>query len=632
MRKTFFLFLLLCSSALVFSQNEGEKTKKQKKEKPPVTLYKIISAKRDTTFLDTSLSVQRDYKFNYLRKDNFELQEFANVGQPYNNLAYEFDNINLKPLFVAQSHHFGYREIEDMEYYNLPTPLTELYFKTAFKQGQQLDAFFSLNTSEQFNFSIAYKGVRSLGAYQHALTSTGDFRFTANYRTKNNRYHILAHVLALDLINEENGGLTDESVLLFQNDNSDFRDRGRLEVNFQNAENELKGFRVYGKQEFELITKKDSTDQNRLIIGNVISFEDKSYVYEQDSPFDSYGESYKTSGLYKKSTLEDFNVQGYSRFENNYIGSLSAFIGYTDYNFGYNTVIIFDEGRITNRLKGNLVQAGAAYKKSYRGFELFGEGAINISGDYDGNFLKAGASYLIKNTHKVSAEIKTHSAAPNFNFLLNQSDYINYNWQNNYDNIKTQQLTVNFESDKIANLSLSYTGIDKYTYFTIKENDSTPTPWQYGDRVDYVKVKLQKEFRYKKFGLENTLLYQNALSGEEVLKLPSFITRNTLYFEDHWFKKALFMQTGLTFKYYSNYMMNGYDPVLAEFYVQDDVELGGYPQFDIFFNARVQQIRIYFKYENFNALFSSTNDYFSAPGYPYRDAVIRFGIVWNFLM
>ncbi len=161
MRKTFFLFLLLCSSALVFSQNEGEKTKKQKKEKPPVTLYKIISAKRDTTFLDTSLSVQRDYKFNYLRKDNFELQEFANVGQPYNNLAYEFDNINLKPLFVAQSHHFGYREIEDMEYYNLPTPLTELYFKTAFKQGQQLDAFFSLNTSEQFNFSIAYKGVRS---------------------------------------------------------------------------------------------------------------------------------------------------------------------------------------------------------------------------------------------------------------------------------------------------------------------------------------------------------------------------------------------------------------------------------------------------------------------------------------
>ena len=59
------------------------------------------------------------------------------------------------------------------------------------------------------------------------------------------------------------------------------------------------------------------------------------------------------------------------------------------------------------------------------------------------------------------------------------------------------------------------------------------------------------------------------MSGDEVLKLPSFITRNTLYFEDQWFKKALFIQTGIIFKYYSKYMMNAYDPVLAEFYVQD---------------------------------------------------------------
>ena len=632
MHKTFFLFLLLCSSAIVFSQNGGERPEKKNKEKPPITLYEIISAKRDTTFLDTSLTIQRYYKFNYLRKDNFELQQFSNVGQPYNDLSYDFDNVNLKPLFLAQSHHFGYREIEDMDYYNLPTPLTELYFKTAFKQGQQLDAFFSINTSKQFNFSIAYKGVRSLGAYQHSLTSTGDFRFTTNYHTKNNRYNIFAHVMALDLINQQNGGLTDESVLLFESNNSEFKDRGRLEVNFQDAENELKGFRVYGKQEFELITKKDSTDQNKLFIGNVMSFEDKSYVFKQDVPFDDYGESYKTSDLYKKGKLEDFNIQGYTRFENNYIGSLSAFIGYTNYNYGYNSVIIFDDGRIANRLKGNLVQAGASYKKTYKGFELFGKGAINISGDYDGNYLKTGASYLIKNAHKISAEIKTHTTAPNFVFLLNQSDYINYNWQNNFDNIKTQQLKVDFESDKIANLSLNYTGIDKYTYFVIKENDSTPTPQQYGERVDYVKVKLQKELKFKKFGLDNTLLYQNALNGEDVLKLPQFITRNTLFFEDHLFKKALFMQTGVTFKYYSNYMMNGYDAVLAEFYVQNDKELGGYPQFDIFFNARVQQIRFYFKYENFNALFSRTNTYFSAPGYPYRDAVIRFGIVWNFLM
>ncbi len=632
MYKTFLLLLFICSSAVVFSQNGEGKPKKGKKEKPSITLYKIVSARQDTTFVDTSLTIQRDYKFNYLRKDNFELQEFANVGQPYNTLAYEFDKTNIKPLFVAQGHHFNYLEIEDMKYFNVPTPVTELYFKTAFKQGQQMDAFFTINTSEQFNFSAAFKGVRSLGAYQHNLTSTQDFRFTTNYHTKNNRYHIIAHLTSQDLLNEVNGGLTDESVQFFQSNDNDFKDRGRLEVKFQDAENELKGFRIYGKQEYELIAKKDSTDQNKLVIGNVLSFEDKTFLYAQDQPFKEYGESYVTSGLWKKASLEDFNVQGYARFENDFIGSLTAFIGYTDYNYGYDTKLILDGNEITNRLKGNLVQAGASYNKYYKGFELFAEGEFNISGDFNGNLLKVGASYLLNDSQKISADIKTQSVAPNFNFLLFQSDYLNYNWQNDFNNVKTQQLNVAFASEKIANISLSYTGIDDYTYFTIKANDSTPTPHQYNERVDYVKVKLQKEFRYKKFGLENTILYQNALSGEEVLKLPQFITRNTLYFEDNWFKKALFVQTGIGFKYYSSYAMNGYDAVLGEFYVQETNELGGYPQFDIFFNARVQQVRFYFKYENFNALFSGTNDYFSAPNYPYRDAVIRFGIVWNFFM
>ncbi|MBT8211180.1 MAG: hypothetical protein KJP14_11700, partial [Eudoraea sp.] len=35
--------------------------------------YKIISHQRDTTFLDTTLTIQKEYRYNYLRQDNFEL-------------------------------------------------------------------------------------------------------------------------------------------------------------------------------------------------------------------------------------------------------------------------------------------------------------------------------------------------------------------------------------------------------------------------------------------------------------------------------------------------------------------------------------------------------------------------------
>jgi hypothetical protein len=610
----------------------GSTTNPNKKEKPPIDLYRIISAQRDTTYIDTTLSIQKEYKFNYLRRDDFELMPFVNVGQTYNSLSYNFDRLNLKPLFAAQSHHFNYYEVSDINYFHVPTPLTELYFKSAFQQGQQLDAFFTVNTTEQFNFSIAYKGIRSLGKYQHILASTGNFTFTSNYHTKNKRYNIRAHIAAQDVLNEENGGLTASSLLLFINDDPEFKDRGRLDVNFENGENKLEGLRFFGEHEYALISKKDSVSHSVLKIGNSISYEDKFYEYRQVAPYSGFGPSYKASNLLKTTKLEDFNAKVYAHFDNSIIGKLTAFAGYTDYNYGYNSVLILNDGRIPNRLKGNISEAGAAYEKEYHGFQLSGKAAINIAGDFDGNYLKAAASYALNNDNKAEASVTIHSVAPNFNFLLNQSDYVNYNWKNDLNNVKTQELRFDLTSKKLAKIAVSYTGIDDYTYFGIKPMDSTPSAIQSSERVDYLKIKAEKEIRYGKFGLANTIMYQNVLSGDAVFKVPEIITRQSLYYEDHWFKRALFLQTGVNFKYFTKYHMNAYDPVLAEFYVQNDQKLGGFSMVDIFFNAKVRQTRIFFKWEQFNTIFGGKNEHFSAPNYPYRDAVIRFGLVWNFFL
>lgn len=627
MKKILLLLLVSLVTATVFSQ-----TPSTKKEKPPITDYRIISFDRDTTYVDTTLSIRKKYKFNYLRKDNFELLQFSNVGQTYNSLAYSFDRLNLKPLFAAQSHHFNYKEIEDVNYFSVPTPLTELYFKTAYVQGQQMDAFFTVNTSPQFNFSIGYKGVRSLGKYQHILTSTGNFLFTANYHTKNNRYAIRTHVAAQDIMNQENGGLNASSLALFINNDSEFRDRGRLDVLFEDADNKLEGLRFYGDHYYELISERDSTGYSVLTLGNVLSFEHKDYRYNQTKPFEGFGPSYVASELSTRTKLEDFNVKGYVDYDNSLLGKITAWAGYTDLNYGYNSVLILDNSTIPDRIIGNMVEVGAAYEKEYRGFELSGKGAINVAGDFDGNYLQGAASYNLNDDFAAKASVTIHSVAPNFNFQLNQSDYKNYNWKTNLNNVKTQELKFEIDTKKFGNASVSYTGIDDYTYFGIEANESTPSPLQASERVDYLKVKAEKEFTFGQFALDNTIMYQQVLSGENVFNVPQFITRNTLYYQNHLFKKALFLQTGVTLKYFAKYNMNAYDPVLAEFYVQNDQELGGFPLVDLFFNAKIKQTRIYFVYENFTALFSSKNEYFAAPGNPYRDNVLRFGIVWNFFL
>ena len=178
---------------------------------------------------------------------------------------------------------------------------------------------------------------------------------------------------------------------------------------------------------------------------------------------------------------------------------------------------------------------------------------------------------------------------------------------------------------------MDYTSIDDYTYFKKSNIENLVKPNQYNETINYFRVKVSKEIKYNKFTLNNTIRYQTVLDGEGVLNVPEFTTRNTLYYSNHLFKKALYLQTGVTLSYFTKYNTNAYDPLLAEFYVQNENELGGFPRLDFFINAKIKQTRIFLKAEHFNSSFTGYN-FYSAPNYPYRDFVVRFGLVWNFFL
>jgi len=594
--------------------------------------YLIISHKNDTTYLDTTLTIQKEYKFNYLRKDNFGLMPFANTGQTYNSLTYSFENTRLMPSFGARARHFNYMEVEDINYYRVPTPLTELYFKSVFEQGQSTDAFITINTSPNFNFSIAYKGLRSLGKYQSILTSTGNFRFTLNYKTKNNKYNLRGHIVTQDLLNNENGGLQDDNVDFFESGDPEFLERALLEVNFENAENILEGERFHLEHGYHFVNQKDSLSYNRLSLDHIMSFEDKYFQFDQTTAdTDYFGDAFKSSGLTDKVTLENFHNQLQLNYSNNIAGDLQFSLSNTNYNYGYNKIVVLDDATITNRLKGNIVSAGGKYHKQYKGFDLQGEFGLNISGEFDGNFLKAQASFKLNENIQAIASINHSSTVPNYNFLLYQSDYINYNWENNFNNIETQQLAFQLKSKKIATISVDYSTINNYTYFKVDETENLVKPFQNTGTIDYLRLKLEKEIRVGKFALNNTILYQNVKDTDSTLNVPEITTRNTLYFSSNMFKKALYLQTGVTLNYFTKYYMNTYDPLLAEFYVQTGEEYGNFPRLDFFINAKIRQTRIFFKAEHFNSPFTGYN-YYSAPNVPFRDSILRFGVVWNFFL
>ncbi|EDP97639.1 putative porin [Kordia algicida OT-1] len=611
-------------------QNNGsEKDKTAKRKEYDINLYKIITHDRDTMVIDTSLTIEKDYKYNYLRKDDFELMPFSNLGQTYNSLGYTFDRPSAFPSIGMRAKHFNYDEVEDVTYFNVPTPTTELFFKTAMEQGQLLDAFITMNTSKRMNFSIAYKGMRSLGKYQNILSSTGNFRLTANYRTKNDRYAMRAHFYSQDVLNNENGGITDEAVLDFQNGVEEFLDRSRLSVAFQDAENILVGKRYYLEHDYKIVRRKDSLRDNNLRVGHTFNYETKYYIYNQDRENAQFGTSYVPTFIRDRSQLRKLYNQASLSYMTKTFGDVKFKANHTKYEYFFDKILYIGSNVVPNKIEGDVVAVGGEWRHTIAGIDLRADLLANVSGELGGNYFKGRANYDLNDDINLGASIVINSKAPNFNFLVNQSDYIDYNWRSDFENERTQSLNFSLKSKKWLNADVSFTSLDNYTYFSGLTADAQVSPQQNEDAITYLKVKVGKEFRYGKFALNNTVMYQKVTQSGDVFNVPELVTRNTLYYTDKWFKKALFIQTGVTFSYFTEYFGNAYSPLLGEFYSQNQQKIGGFPRFDVFINAKVRRTRIYFKLEHLNSSFTGYN-FFSAPNQPYRDFLVRFGVVWNF--
>ncbi|WP_299128318.1 putative porin [uncultured Winogradskyella sp.] len=607
------------------------------KNKANIDMYLMFTEKQDTTSVDTTLTIKKDYKYNYLQKDNFGLMPFSNIGQTYNALTYNFNSKNSIPLFGARARHYNYYEENNISYYEVPTPWTRLTYKTAFEQGQMLDAFFTVNLSKQFNFSIAYKGLRSLGNYQNSLTSTGNFRFTSNYQSKNKVYEAKVHIVMQDLLNQENGGLQNEDIPNFENGNEEFSDRSVFDPNLENAENILEGKRFYINHSFKIINKKDSSSTNQLSVINKTVLEDKFYQFNQTTPTESFFGNSFNNRINDRVTLENFNTQLGLNYKNNFLGDITFGLGYNNINYGYDTVVIAQDQNIPNRIKIDFLALHGHYKKQYKGFIIEGSGSLNISKDFAGNNIGGNIQLKLLEDLNFKGGININSRLPNFNHLLYQSDYTRYNWYNfnDFKNINTQQISVSIESSKYINIDLDISNIRNHTYFNLEsslvDKDRVVRPTQYDKAIQYVRLKVGKEFRLGNFALDNTVMYQNLISDDNVINVPEIITRNTLYYSNEIFKKAMKLQTGITLNYFTKYNMDGYDPLLAEFYTQNETQFGGFPRLDFFINAKIRQTRIFFKAEHFNSSLTGFN-YFSAPNVPFRDFAIRFGLVWDFFL
>ena len=619
---------------------KNNKSTSGKFKRAPIDSYRIFTKENDTTYLDTTLTIRKEYIYNYLRKDNFGLLAFANEGQTYQTLDFGLNEFSSFPEIGFQGKHFNFLQANDMKYFSVATPLTELYFKTVMEQGQSLDAFITVNTSKNFNFSLAYKGLRSLGKYVNQLSSTGNLRFTSNYHTNNLRYQVKVHFTAQDISNGENGGIANSNN--FESDDPSFEERARLAVYNEDATSLLDGKRYFIDHHFRI--NKEQSD-NSIFIDHQFNFENKFFQFTQgtvastilnsldgvSSTFNRYGDSYVTDNINDKTRYNRMYNKVGATYENVLLGKFQFFVEDFNYNYYYKKIIVYADGFvIPNAINDRINSLGGSYtyqKGRWNGTATFSN---SISNQPMRN-LDVKANFQIDEENSIGFKVQNNSKIPDHVYNLYQSSYKQYNWFNNFKNEKSNNIEAMAET-KWLSASAQISTLEDKLYFENISTDASQviiSPQQYGGTIKYFSLKLSKEFKFWKLALDNTILYQQVEQNDPILNVPKFTTRNSFYYSDHLFKRALFLQTGFTFNYFTKFYANDYNPVVGDFYIQNQKQIGEFPMVDFFINAKVRQTRIYLKAEHFNSAFTG-NNFYSAPGYPYRDFIIRFGLVWNF--
>ena len=641
MRILFFLYCLLlptlffaqAKTAPVTDSYQSKSDTIKKDVVAPIDQYRFISIERDTTYLDTSLTIQREYSFNYLRRDNFGLLPFPNEGQTYNTLQYSLTKYSPYPEFGFKAKHFGFLEANDIKYSSVATPVTELYYKSTMTKGQSVDSFFTLNITPGLNFSIAYRGLRSEGKYINQLASTGNFRFTTNYNTKDFRYELKAHFVSHDIRNEENGGIT--TVADFETADVRFDNRQRLEVYLTDAESFLKANRIFADHIFRINSKAGN---NNLLVAHQFNYENKFFQYSQptvastvgSSTVFRFGDSFAASDIADQTRYNKMYNKAGLVYENTTLGKFKFYIDDFRSNYYYNRILIRDDKTIPAALSRNINTIGGQYeyqKNKWSGDFLLSRSITNQSLSN----LDAKLNYDLNEDYQFTFGYQNLNKLPNDNYNLYQSSYVAYNWSEDFKNEKINVLTGTVLSPWIT-ASVQLSTLNDHLYFRdVASSDLQQiiAPSQYDGTINYVSVKVSKEYKFGKFGFDNTVLYQKVDQQDNILNVPELVTRNTIYITDYFFKKALFFQAGLTLNYFTKYLANEYNPVVGEFFVQNKKEIGNFPTVDFFINAKIQRTRIYLKAEHFNSSFTG-NNFYSSPNNPSRDFTIRFGLIWNF--
>lgn len=553
------------------------------------------------------------------------------------------------PVFRQRLHRFSM--------FQTHKPYTMLRYGSSLNKDYQIGVVHTQNIKPRWNFALRYDLTSRDGVYTNDGGTNHIVDLTTNYYSSDARYQLQAALSFNRMRQEENGGLLDDTTWM-----SGARRQG-IPVNMYYAQNQWRDLVL------DLHQSLNTVRQFQQVRPRIVSVVDSSGAYDSIAGYDTLlpraPHSYNSgvfgfdlhlarhrrifSDIQPDSWFYTFaNLDTSVYYDSTTHYQLSADLywtndAYMNHRWHNPFVLLFG---IRPELNNISYVAG---KKSFFSVTPFAQASLDVGrfsllargeevtgGERNGDYrLQANIELRLGRFSVMNLAALSQALSPDWLYYYNVGCYA---WDNSdFRKVKRQQLAFAYSMNKPdsvgGHLRILQT---RASASLVSDNiwlDASMQPSQGDASAMLLQTQALAQLRFGWFNIRTQQMLQYS-SDDNVVRAPLFASKNSFYADFTLFRNTLRMQAGFDLRYHSPFKADAWNPILAAWYRQDDVKVGGYLVADFWLTLQIKRASIYLKASHFNAaiedLAGLTPNYFSLPHYPMEDFGLYWGVIWKF--
>lgn len=512
-----------------------------------------------------------------------------------------------------------------IQYYDTKSPFLNLFAYLGGGNRNVVDVNFSRNVNENWNIGFDLRKIttdKQLARDRETdrLVIGSSFDIYTHYKNDKVPYQLLFNYSSFSHKVLEQGGV------LYGSDSiiSDFFEYDNVALRLDGAQSEVKNGRWHLYQDyqiaeqFQLYHRFDSRKEQNTYF---------DYIETTVNGYNQYEDFYTDFFLNADSTFEKTTFKTVEN-EAGLKGDLAdvfyrAYVKLRSVNQDFLAMDSTGNAQTSsiNKLTEKYIGGYARFDWKDK-FAVIAEGEIEQGGEF-----KLGGKI---SSNLLNAEYETKKY--NVPYIYSSYQGNHHNWTNDLNPILVNRLS--------GSLNFKYKGIElvpeasftTYNNFVYLDTLIAPQQVASASLISSIGGHVNFQFSNKKeetFHFENEIVATNVSGGAaDQIRIPALFYNGKLYWDGLFFKDKVPVQFGADLHAQTSYFANSYAPDIQQFYIQDDFEIKGYLQADIFINMRVENVSVGLKWHYFNQ--PVDNGYFATPYYPNQPKTIDLLVRWLF--